>query len=167
MNRSMLYQQLQTLTEKELYFKECQDSNTIPKLPYDLSMPYKLFESMLFPPDSKQNVLAMKHECYSPSQTHSHDFFEIIYVLEGQSQHEISGKHSRLKGGDLCMISPETMHYIHVPDNSIIIDILIRKSAFERVFSNLLSDDNILSAFFCGKYLYGRCQRLYYFSYRE
>lgn len=150
MNRSALYQKLHTLTEQELYFKKCQENDIIPELPYDISLPYHLEEAMFFPADSRQNIQVMKHACYSPSQTHNHDFFEIFYVLEGQSQHEISGHYSQMKHGDLCMIPPGPMHYIHVSDESIVIDLLIRRSAFEKVFSNLLSDNNILSSFFVG-----------------
>lgn len=150
MNRTTLYQQLQTLDDEEVYFKECQEAGVLPESEHKVTGPYSLKEYMFFPPDSSQNVLVLKHKCYSPAQPHDHDFFEIFYVLEGQSQHEIGGKHSRMKRGDLCMIPPGTMHYIHVPDSSIILDILIRRSAFERVFSNLLSDNNILSAFFVG-----------------
>lgn len=150
MKDSPLCQKLLTLDTEELYYKECKENGKQPRNLYPIEASAQLTEAMFFPANAKQNILIMKHKCYSPSLAHSHDFFEIFYVLKGQSYHEIGGKSSRMREGDLCMIPPKTMHYIHVDDDSAILDILIRRSAFERVFSSLLDDGNILSAFFVG-----------------
>lgn len=150
MNRSEICQKLLILDAEELYYKECKENGRQPRNLYPVEASVQLTEAMFFPANTKQNIFVLKHKCYSPSVTHSHDFFEIFYVLRGQSHHEIGGKSSRMQEGDLCMIPPKTMHYIHVDDDSAILDILIRPSAFERVFSSLLNDGNILSAFFVG-----------------
>lgn len=148
MTRETIYQSLTTLTPQELHLKSCYESNPLPELSPDV--PSHLTEDMFFSSDSRQNITALKHQCYSPIRSHSHDFFEIIYVLKGQSQHEIGGRHSRLDTGDLCILPPGSIHNIRVYDDSSILDILIRRSAFEKVFSSLMDSDNILTSFFTG-----------------
>lgn len=154
MERKNLYQALTTLNEQELYYKECREKDISPGM--DSVTPGHLTEQMFFPANRKQNIVALKHQCYSPSLSHSHDFFEMIYVLEGRSRHEIGGKRSQLKTGDLCILPPGPVHSINVNDDSAVIDILIRRQAFEKVFSNLLDSDNLLTAFFtCNIYAAG------------
>lgn len=146
MEREAIYKTLTTLNSQELYYKSCYEQGINPDP--DIMQPDQLREEMFFPSHTKQNIVALKHLCYSPVQSHSHDFFEVIYVLKGQSHHEISEKYSRMQTGDLCIIPPGPMHYINVSDDSAVIDILIRRSAFERVFSSLMDNDNILATFF-------------------
>ncbi|MCI8893815.1 MAG: AraC family transcriptional regulator [Lachnospiraceae bacterium] len=148
MTQNPLYQSLTTLTPHELHLKSCYEKGSLPSFPSDV--PFLLTEEMFFPSNSRQNITVLKHQCYSPIQTHSHDFFEVIYVLKGQSQHEIGIRHSQLNTGDLCILPPGSAHNIHVYDDSAILDILIRRSAFEKVFSSLMDSDNILTSFFTG-----------------
>ncbi len=39
---------------------------------------------------------------------HSHEFFEIFYILEGSIRHECNGKISHLSFGDCCILRPNT-----------------------------------------------------------
>ena len=50
--------------------------------------------------------------------------------------------------GDLCFIQPKVTHSIDVNDESIIIDVLIRRSTFRQYFYSILRGDNLLSSFF-------------------
>ncbi|MGN0115558.1 MAG: AraC family transcriptional regulator, partial [Acutalibacteraceae bacterium] len=53
-----------------------------------------------------------------------------------------------LTAGDMCFIAPNTKHAIEVFDDSIVINLIIRKSTFEKAFFNMLTENDILSAFF-------------------
>lgn len=53
-----------------------------------------------------------------------------------------------LSKGDLCMLSPGTMHSVSVFDDSLVINILIRHGTLEDILFNVLRDQSIISAFF-------------------
>lgn len=92
-------------------------------------------------------VYLTKHNRYTPPFTHTHTFFEIIYVLKGNCLHNIYGNSQTMQEGDLCMISPAVEHSIFADDSSIVINILIRRSNIEDIFFNALRDKNIISDF--------------------
>jgi AraC-like DNA-binding protein len=76
--------------------------------------------------------------CYTPPLVHHHDFFELFYVLEGNCHHRVGQSDTRLRSGDCCLIQPGVAHAIDVSDESIVIDILIRKSTFRAHFFDVL-----------------------------
>lgn len=112
------------------------------------TIPPEYLEEWFFDITTKQNIYVQKHNCFSPDILHRHKFFEFFYVLEGSCTQEISGIKIQMQAGDICLIPPDISHRIAVFDESIIIDILIRKSTFEDIFFNFLRSDNILSSFF-------------------
>lgn len=95
-----------------------------------------------------QNIACTKHNCYSPAIFHEHTFFELIYVYDGKCTQVINKTSLSIRTGDLCIIPPGVKHSISVFDESIILDILVRKNTLENLFFNFLRDDNILSMFF-------------------
>lgn len=94
------------------------------------------------------NISIVKHNRYTPVFTHKHDFFEMLYVYSGSFKQELAGDEVYLNAGDICIIPPGVYHSIHVFDDSVVINILIRKIAFSNTFLGLLSDENVLSSFF-------------------
>lgn len=100
--------------------------------------------------DSLHDIRIIKHNRYSPSFEHSHDFFELFYVMSGNCLHTINGNTENLKPGTLCFISPEQVHSVGVFNDSIILIIQIKKSTFDDFFFNLLRSNNILTEFFLG-----------------
>jgi AraC-like DNA-binding protein/mannose-6-phosphate isomerase-like protein (cupin superfamily) len=107
-----------------------------------------LLESRFFPPGQDRSVFLYKHNRYSPAFDHSHNYFEIFFVLQGQCVNTIADKSMILGEGTLCFIAPEVHHTIEVFDDSIIIDLMIKRSTFDEVFLNLLTRSDILSGFF-------------------
>lgn len=99
--------------------------------------------------DSKihKNVYLAKHNRYTPSYEHDHEFFEIIYVLSGQCENHIFGGTDILTEGDLCLMSPSVTHSIWAEDG-VIINILIRRRTIREVFSNIFREHSIISDFF-------------------
>lgn len=105
-------------------------------------------DAFFFKDNDKNNVILSKHNRYTPVFSHQHQFFELVYVFEGNCKQTIGHNHFILHEGDFCLISPHTRHSIGVFDESIIINILIRRSTFEDIFYNTLKDKNKLSTFF-------------------
>lgn len=99
--------------------------------------------------DSKihKNVYLQKHNRYTPPYEHDHEFFEIVYVLSGKCENNIFGSIDTLGQGDLCLMSPSVKHSIWTEDG-LIINILIRRSTIQNVFSNIFRGSGIISDFF-------------------
>ena len=89
-----------------------------------------------------------KHLCYTPVFLHTHDFFEIVYVLEGHCHQRIGDEYLELKAGDICFLPPYTKHTMEVFDESIVLNIILRHDTFVDTFFNTLRMDNVLSRFF-------------------
>lgn len=98
--------------------------------------------------DISDNILVMKHYRYTPSFMHTHNFFEIAYVYEGNCINRINNTVQNMTEGDFCFIAPNASHAIEVFDDSIVINLIIRKSTFEKTFFNMMTESDILSAFF-------------------
>jgi AraC-like DNA-binding protein/mannose-6-phosphate isomerase-like protein (cupin superfamily) len=111
-------------------------------------IPSFIAEDIYFSNKEDNNVFVLKHKRYTPVFHHKHEFFELIYVLYGSCRQSIGGEDISLAEGDICIISPEVEHSISVFDDSIAINVLIRKSTFNNTFLEVLSDENILSSFF-------------------
>lgn len=95
------------------------------------------------------DVALFHHLRYLPADYHTGNFFEIAYVMHGNCTEYIVNQEVPMKAGDLCIITPNTVHAISAfADDVEIINILIRISTFEKSFFNILSADDILSDFF-------------------
>lgn len=79
---------------------------------------------------------------------HAHDFFEINYVFSGECHMLFENETLTLSSGELCIISPGSMHDMYASDDSIAVSIMIRKDTFENTFFRLLSQKNLLADFF-------------------
>ena len=71
-----------------------------------------------------------------------------MYVHSGEITQKINGEAVNLKQGDICMVSPEVAHSLGAFDDSVIINILIKKSTFNDTFFEILRSNNVLSSFF-------------------
>ena len=104
--------------------------------------------------DRQSNILINRHFRYTPPYFHSHTLFEIVYVLSGSCKNTVEHTAVEMTEQDFCIIAPGARHSLEVnADDSIILNILIRKSTFDETFYHLLAKDNLLSAFF-GQILY-------------
>lgn len=95
-----------------------------------------------------RNVSIIKHPRFYPVFHHKHLFFEIIYVVSGSCIQTFNNQTLHFSAGDLCIMAPEVTHAIEVFDNSIILNILIRKSTFLDIFINTVRDKTQISMFF-------------------
>lgn len=89
------------------------------------------------------------HINYLPSFIHKHDYFEIVYVLEGSCINSFSGQSHNLKKGDVLIIFPGSEHSLCVfQDDARVFNIVVRESTFATSFISLLKGHDILSSFF-------------------
>ncbi|MBR5572837.1 MAG: helix-turn-helix domain-containing protein [Oscillospiraceae bacterium] len=109
-------------------------------------------EVVLFP-DGKDVfcILNMPHMVMLP---HTHNFFEITYVLKGSCTLLFEGESATLSAGDLCIISPGSRHSLPLEPGCIAPSVMVRRSTFDSVFGNLLTQKDLLSLFFRNN-LYG------------
>lgn len=115
-------------------------------LPHSL-LQERLEERSFFTSDN--DIEIYRHLRYLPCGWHSHDFLEIICVIQGGCTNYVGEQKMELRESDICIMAPNTWHAISAfSDESIILNILIRVSTFETAFFGTLIDDNILSRFF-------------------
>ncbi len=99
--------------------------------------------------DLQKNIEVHKHNRYNPLFRHKHAFFEMIYVLEGSCVNTVEEQPLLMKKQDICILAPDVSHSLSVfDDDSIVLNILIRKSTFKETFFDLFTDDAVLSLFF-------------------
>lgn len=118
----------------------------VPEWPNTIQSEY--LDNQFFSLDRRVGIHVSKHNCYTPPVPHHHNFFELFYVVDGQCTHQVRDHTSSMRTGDLCFIQPRVTHALDVSDESVIIDVLIRKSTFRHYFYSILQGDNLLANFF-------------------
>lgn len=172
MNTDMLLSYLENYNEHELFYRQYQEKKQDPhafqsflnsldlqyvrdnylvlperQLPVASDDVQTMAEQLYFRMDSEKSVYLSKHNRYTPPFLHTHTFFEVIYVLKGTCQHCVASEEHLLLEGDLCLISPSVTHSIYADGNSIVLNILIRRSNIEDIFFHVLRDHNLISDF--------------------
>lgn len=107
-------------------------------------------EDFFFQGAEDNDIMLVQHDRYTPPVLHNHNFYELLYVYEGEFTQQIDNTQFTMHTGDFCLVPPRVYHSLEVDNYSIILNILIKKSAFQNIFFNVLRGDNILSAFFLG-----------------
>ncbi|GHV71669.1 AraC family transcriptional regulator [Spirochaetia bacterium] len=133
---------IQDLRKRKLILPE--DMERAEREKQDIILPATSF----FSPIQRRNVILYKHNRYSPAFRHCHDYFEIFFVLSGQCANTIGTGRAVLTEGHLCFIAPGVQHIIEVFDDSIVVNIMIKRSTFDEVFLEMLTTSDILSGFF-------------------
>ena len=111
--------------------------------------PVAMTDAAYFKLTDRNSIVLTRHNRYTPAFLHQHDFFEMAYILKGKCQQDINGEQVQLTAGEFCLIAPQVKHAVSVfDDESIVINILMRRATFEEVFSGLLSDTNAIAVFF-------------------
>ena len=169
MNEKQLLETLQTLNESEIFYRNYRLAKTsaagfdeyLASLDRDRiyrdhllvpewkdTIPPEYLEDWYFTDADPDGIHVFKHNCYTPALPHHHNFFEMFFVLKGRCMHQVEENISVLHKGDLCFIQPKVTHSLDVNDESIVIDVLIRRSTFRQYFYSILQGDNLLSNFF-------------------
>lgn len=104
-------------------------------------------EDVIFLP-SHDGVHICMESCFCPNELIAMDCFAVSYVLEGGCLLAENRAVRKMLPGELCILPPNTPHYIRTEPSDIVITILSSEQQFERQFSSLLYQDNIVSDFF-------------------
>lgn len=105
-------------------------------------------EAVFFSEGMEQEIQIIQHDRYSPPVLHNHDFFEFIYVYEGEFAQQINSWKLLMHTGDFCLIPPQVHHSLDVQNYSIVLNLLIPKSKFRDMIFNGLHGSNLFSDFF-------------------
>jgi len=67
--------------------------------------------------------VAMRHSVWVPNklEPHTHDFFEIAYILRGNGYHYLNGNKHKINTGDLFLLTPNGQHNF-VPDEARVLE---------------------------------------------
>lgn len=110
---------------------------------------YEMNDDEYFKKGDNRNVYVSLHNRYTPAFMHRHDFFEIVYVYNGYCTQNIGMNRRNFVEGDIIFISPGVYHTMEVfDDNTIVFNILLRKSTFHRMFLPLATGHDLQSQFF-------------------
>lgn len=103
-------------------------------------------EATLFP--ENKDVFCILNMPYMVEIPHSHNFFEITYVVRGNCTFLFEGESATLSEGDLCIVSPGSGHSLPLEPGCLAISVMVRRSTFDSVFGGLLIQKDLVSLFF-------------------
>ena len=109
---------------------------------------YSTYVSEDFIMPSSLNGIISLYIKQEKKKIHTHDFFEIPYVLSGTCILCMESEKRTMNVGEFCIIAPDTQHDIIPSDDSLTLFLSLRKSNFKTAFFNIIESDNILSSFF-------------------
>ncbi|QFR24593.1 AraC family transcriptional regulator [Schleiferilactobacillus harbinensis] len=106
-------------------------------------------QSLVYPPHLVSEIVAFKHLRYLPAFEHSLEFVKITYVVRGCCHFYLHGSATFLPAGSLIIVCPNINQAFFVnDDDSICLNIIMRRTTFEEAFSPLLMESNQISDFF-------------------
>lgn len=173
MNRNLVINFLQTVSPTELFYQLCQEKqytaeqirsiqSTIDTNSVFLdgtAIPQSILSSHMEPLPKEdtihsigeKQVLLLRHERYTPPYVHSHDYFEMLYILSGTCRHSLFQTTQQLHPGDLILLSPNVHHSIYADSDTIVIQICISRTVMENIYSNMGYEkkQDAVSSFFC------------------
>ncbi len=99
--------------------------------------------------DNQEASISIEKYCrYMPYLSAIHNFFEIVYIVDHSMDIDIGGNSIPLQSGDICLISPGTLHCPQVREHTIALQMIVRKSTFHQEFFRCLTGSSLLSEFF-------------------
>ncbi|MGN0522735.1 MAG: AraC family transcriptional regulator [Eubacterium sp.] len=108
--------------------------------------------------EKNENISVSKADRYIEIFPLKHDYYEIEYMLSGSSMIYVQGQELTLSNGNIAIIPPNVIYQAIPDDDSVLINLKIRKNSFDKIFINLLSADTVISAYF-SKTLYSKAYR--------
>lgn len=123
---------------------------------------YQTAASFAGSPDG--NVFIMAHIVDQPAPLHTHNYYEISYVMDDTLVNKVGNKRLYMVSGSLCIMNLNSTHELEVVDpTAVLVNIGLRKELFaEGVFCDFLADENVVS-----KFHRGETSRDYLFFYTE
>lgn len=168
MNKKEIIEQLLIFNDEELNFREHYIKKTEIT---DGDFPENFTDDYWFELRNRDSVCVLKHNRYNPPFIHSHEHFEGIFVLKGNGvctfYDEGIKTDIELKNSDYLIIPPNRKHSLSVfNDDSVFLNILIRKKTFRTTFFDFIGSNNILNEFFVN-YILGNSDANYILYHTE
>lgn len=168
MNYNQLIEDLHKLNNQELFLKTHQEIRNNPHLvkEFNNSLTEEEKKTMLVPildnPNDIQTfpasfffndndplkVKITRHNRYTTPIMHNHDFYELMYVFEGEFTQRIGNQDYNMITGDTSLIPPGIYHMCDVHNYSVVLNILIEKNTFQEIFLNNLPGNRVFANFF-------------------
>lgn len=108
--------------------------------------------------DINTNISLSRADRYIEMFPLKHNYYEIEYIMSGTCELKIEEQTYILNFGDVAIIPPNVIYQAIPVNDSIMINLKIRRSTFDKVFINLLSADTLISAYL-SKTLYSKGYR--------
>ncbi len=87
---------------------------------------------------SGDDVSVSKHVSTDRPFSHTHNFYEMIAVLDGTGRNTLADREDTLSRGQLFLLSPGTMHSFCCSADGVVLNVLIREPFFRSAFPALL-----------------------------
>lgn len=87
--------------------------------------------------------------------SHTHDFAELVYVVEGGAVHEMANHQYSLSPGDVFVLEPQSYHSYtsSAAGETIVYNVLFTKAFLQKELDTLLQMPGFLDAFFLAPFL--------------
>jgi AraC-like DNA-binding protein/quercetin dioxygenase-like cupin family protein len=104
-----------------------------------------------FPFDIQRYTIGREHVIPS----HTHDFYELVYVVSGSALHEMSGHTYQLRSGDVFVLEPDAYHRYQgsANDDTIVYNVLFETSFLHREIGSLLRLPSFIEFFYLSPFL--------------
>ena len=98
---------------------------------------------------SGMSIQISRHFRYDCSKIHKHHYFQLNYVLEGETVIHCGNEQYTVFAGDFFLLAPDVPHCVDsFGDDILLLKVYIRYSTFEKTFFRFLGENNVLTAFF-------------------
>jgi len=150
MDKKDILKELAKFNKDELKFRDLYFSHR----EVNGDFPESFTDDYWFKRGNRDSVYVTKHARYNPPFIHSHEHFEGIFAVKGSgicSFYDDAQTDILVKENDYLIIPPGKKHSLSVfNDDSIFLNLLIRKKTFRISFFDFIGSTNILSEFFMG-----------------
>lgn len=118
----------------------------LPRIPDQKNGIYS--ENPFFSDSSHPDIRIVQHDRYTPPLIHSHSFYELVYVYEGEFIQQIESTKLLMHTGDFALIPPGVRHSLDICNYSIVLNVLITENKFKNLIFYDLESGNPISYFF-------------------
>lgn len=99
------------------------------------------------------DLFIVAHRTNHPTPSHTHEFYELAYVLKGSVINCFDDREIRLLEGSVCIMNLQSTHALKVSDpEGILVNVCLRKSFFDDgILGRFLDQDSPLPRFLGGR----------------
>lgn len=140
------FPQFSSWEEFRHYYLEKLPGTSLPELAPSIIESY-LSEPDFFAALPDKDICMIQHTNFTPDFIHRLEMFKLIYIKAGSARLTVNNHPYQMRAGSVCIVPPETRQslFTNNPD-TVVWNLLIKRSTFQTAFSALLFEDTELSA---------------------